>query len=64
MDIQEVIDELTAFRKIVCTCDYDAIESCDDCVQQEACWKFDNERVAKMLNAALDILRDVKEKEN
>lgn len=64
MDIQEVIDELTAFRKVVCTCDYESIESCDDCVQQEACLAFDNERLAKILNAALDILKDVKKKED
>ena len=64
MDIQEVSDELTLFRTVVESCDYVSFESCDDCPQYKTCMKFSNEHLAGVLDSALDILKDVKEKEN
>ena len=60
MDIQEVIDELTAFYTVVDGCECDNTESCEECQVFKACMEFGNEHLAKVLDSALDILRDVK----
>lgn len=63
MDIQEVIDELTAFRTVVDGCEVETTEICEDCSQFKDCMAFSNERLVGVLDSALDILRDMK-KEN